>query len=67
MLVTGRQHDIKIAFFILKLSQYRTPEEDIIIALDVSHNLAPSLLRVILLAASKNWELILSVKRLAIS
>ena len=45
MLVTGRQHDIKIAFFILKLSQHRPPEEDIIIALDVSHNLAPSLLR----------------------
>ena len=26
-------------------AQYRTPEEDIIIALDVSHNLAQSLLR----------------------
>ena len=36
----------KIGKVKIKLSQYRTPEEDIIIALNVSHNLAPSLLRV---------------------
>ena len=45
MVVAGRKQDFEIARLILILSQYRTPEEDIIVALDVSHYLAPSLLR----------------------
>ena len=45
MIIAGRQHDFEIARVILILSQHRPPEEDIIVALDVSHNLAPSLLR----------------------
>lgn len=45
MVVAGRKQDFEIAGLILKLSQHRPPEEDIIVALDVSHYLAPSLLR----------------------
>ena len=45
MVVAGRKQDFKIACLILILSQHRPPEEDIIVALDVSHYLAPSLLR----------------------